>query len=181
MFAFTIAFVTGAQAPAGDATGARIGRWVDGNFGVAVGLTIGVCVALVLGVGLLLRAWGRQRRRNRRLRRHQEAVLARQLGILQRHVEELRGDVGQLAELQDHVVGQVQMLRAVISPSDDDALALAWAQATTASPAGAGAAPRELVGSSSAGGPPAEIDLRAPARLVETGEPMAWATEQPSR
>lgn len=192
MFAFTV----GARTPTADATGAKIGHWIDGHFTLAVAVAIGVAVLLAVTVGLLLRAYGRQRRRNRRLRRQHEAVLARQLGVLQRHVDELRVDVRQLAELQDHVVGQLQLIHSSISPADDAGFSMAWtAPAEATAPAGSGAwsAPRrELVGSSAAEGGtgsgrwreqapprPAALDLREPAMLVETGEPMEWATRQP--
>jgi len=58
----------------------------------------------------------RQRREVRRLRRTYEQTLDRRLDDFAEKVKELRDDVRQLAELQDHVVGQVQMLRDEMTP-----------------------------------------------------------------
>jgi Tfp pilus assembly protein PilO len=100
----------------GDSTGARVGRWVDGNFPLAVVIVVAIAVVLVVGYLALFRRGMRQRREVRRLRRTYEQTLDRRLDDFAEKVKELRDDVRQLAELQDHVVGQVQMLRDEMTP-----------------------------------------------------------------
>jgi hypothetical protein len=100
----------------GDSTGARLGRWVDGNFPLAVVIAALVALVIVVGYVALFRRGFRQRREVRRLRRTYEQALDRRLDEFGEKVREVREEMRQLGELQDHVVGQLQMLRDELTP-----------------------------------------------------------------
>lgn len=204
------AFLFGAQQPTDGAIGARLGRWIDGNFATASAVAIGVTALVLVSIVLLARAYGRQLRRNRRMRRLQDAALHQQLHQLAARVDELRGDVRQLAELNDHVVGQIGLVRRGLnledvtidlrSPAERDR---SWRpergpsergpsgwrdphEQLEVSPASiGGSSPSWLSRQSRRRVSFALTESRAtpqgpfgPALLVETGEPMAWATRQ---
>lgn len=204
------AFLFGAQQPTDGAIGARLGRWIDGNFATASAIALGVTALVLASIVLLARAYGRQLRRNRRMRRLQDAALHQQLHQLAARVDELRGDVRQLAELNDHVVGQIGVVRRGLnledvtidlrSPADrgrsrrperepseprDPQQHPEVPPAVSPASIGGSSSPSWLTRQSRRRVSFALTESRAtlqgpfgPALLVETGEPMAWATRQ---
>lgn len=105
-----------ADAITGDSTGARIGRFVDGNFTLAVVIAVAAVVVFGLVEIWLTRRAFRQRREVRRLRRSYEQAVRDRLDEFGVKLGETRADIAQLAELCDHVVGQTQMLRNDLVP-----------------------------------------------------------------
>lgn len=114
-----LAVLLGAQD--NEATGATIGRWIDDNFVGAVSIAAVAAVALVVTFALLARGYGRQRRKNRRMRRYHEVTVQRHLEALNAKLDELRGDVSQLSELEDHVVAQLRLMREALGLAPGDA------------------------------------------------------------
>ncbi len=182
MVAGLFAAVTAPGRETGTGTGAELGRWIDQNFALALTVSVVSVATLLVSFGLLARGYRRQRRRNRRLQRHQELLVQAKLEALHTKVEELREDIGQLGELEDHVVGQLRLMRKLLDPQEGP-------NGATTAPINPWAAPA-MAGTPAFASRPSTIDLQdrppiglesavgAPATLVETGEPLAWATQR---
>lgn len=101
---------------AGRGTGARLGEWIDDNFAFAVTLAV-LAVVLVGGaLGVALRGYSRQRRRNRRLQRTYDGSMQQRIDDLSARVDEMRTELRQYGELNDHLVSQVHLLRDELAP-----------------------------------------------------------------
>lgn len=193
-----LAAVMLAQTPTDGATGARLGRWIDDHFAVTITVACVATMLVVVTILLLLKGYRRQRRLNRRLRRHQELTLQRRIDTLHEKVDELRGDVRQLAELEDHVVAQVKILRSTVTGAGAASASSPWSMPSSSSPlsasnlrpapipepasmpvaakTGQAPAPASSDGSADVRDPAPPRSSGAPAVLVETGEPLVWAT-----
>lgn len=97
-------------------TGERLGNWIDTNFGFAVTLAVLAGLVTLLLVAVALRGYTNQRRRNRRLQRTYDGSMQQRIDGLSTRIDEMRTELRQYGELNDHVVSQVQMLRDQLAP-----------------------------------------------------------------
>jgi hypothetical protein len=193
------AVLLGAQTSADETTGSRIGRWIDTNFSLAMLLTAAVVLLVIGSLLLLVRGYGRQLRRNRRLLRQHATAVQSQLRVLNDRIDELRDDIRQLGEIEDNVVGQLKMLRSGLN-LDEPIVDLRELSDERLTAAAARSAPPQAAtpvatASGSRSGHPRRTSLHrpvgaapdpsqpsgdppGPALLVETGEPMRWATRR---
>lgn len=95
----------------GSGTGARIGRWIDGNFPFAVVIATAAGVVVLALLWIAVRSRLRYRREAKRLRRTYETGIDRRLDELGGRVDRVRDEVRQLGELADHTVAELRRLR----------------------------------------------------------------------